>query len=758
MFKKASLSLLIFLCELFSFTIQAQVIACQNDTNNNTITLTFSLPRYSIHDTILPGCYNVQGLWNYVSVWNNDFGITDSLGLPELPQLTVDLNIPTDAHALYCEISNIQGTTISLNRHVMPNQLDIPKDSTVTYIPVSYDDEFYEGIDTFPKKTCYLADFFFIRNERGLGLTIMPFSYLPHSKTLRIIYSAQITIFYKRTEQHAGHQADSYLWGKYYSHIFKNYPTSTNANTNSGRYLMVVPLKYSSAIESFISYKRNIGYIVDTILLSSRETPTNIKNRIQSKYDDVSSRPDFILLVGGHADLPAYAGDSTSSDVNNPITDLPYALLSGSDLMQDAFIGRWPVSTTQELQAITNKTINTEAHTHLWSKKAVLIAGNDSRSYMRQKFIEAHETVNTDALIPAGFQTNLYQQPSCNTTRTALEWNPMYFVYSGHGSVKAMGEISDNCRINQAFFTGLNNSIPPMVFSFACKTGNFAYMSSEKCIGEMWISNENGSVVFLGSSVTTYPNSDNTIEKKLIGETIHEEDYIGSAVAKAFRKYRNNFWITSSYKKRYTKSYNLQGDPSLLIGGWGCVHNYYIENTSIESGDVHFYHANSTIAFTGSNNIMSGSSILLTAGQEIVFSDGFSSAMGSELSATIESCANLVRQADTIFNDDIENMKSNIQSEPTHIEEASLVVFPNPAEETIQIEYTVADVSGNTNVTISIIDLYGRMFYTSTREHYSDGVYLQQIAIGQLFPGIYIVNVTTDTSSVSKCIIKNNNL
>ena len=74
MFKKASLSLLIFLCELFSFTIQAQVIACQNDTNNNTITLTFSLPRYSIHDTILPGCYNVQGLWNYVSVWNNDFG------------------------------------------------------------------------------------------------------------------------------------------------------------------------------------------------------------------------------------------------------------------------------------------------------------------------------------------------------------------------------------------------------------------------------------------------------------------------------------------------------------------------------------------------------------------------------------------------------------------------------------------------------------------------------------------------------------
>jgi Secretion system C-terminal sorting domain/Cohesin domain len=82
----------------------------------------------------------------------------------------------------------------------------------------------------------------------------------------------------------------------------------------------------------------------------------------------------------------------------------------------------------------------------------------------------------------------------------------------------------------------------------------------------------------------------------------------------------------------------------------------------------------------------------------------------------------------------------------------SIIVFPNPTEGDIQIQFKIKEAS---DVDMSISDEVGRRVQTILKEHMPAGKYKYSANLDCLSDGIYILSVTTETESLHSKIIVN---
>ena len=84
----------------------------------NGFTVSFTLPSYSLRDTTLTGFYDTSEIFKYVKL--DDFGVTDDVGYPQLPQYSFDLHIPAGASGFAVASSGLVTQTVGINRRVVP--------------------------------------------------------------------------------------------------------------------------------------------------------------------------------------------------------------------------------------------------------------------------------------------------------------------------------------------------------------------------------------------------------------------------------------------------------------------------------------------------------------------------------------------------------------------------------------------------------------------------------------------------------------
>ena len=105
-----------------------------------------------------------------------------------------------------------------------------------------------------------------------------------------------------------------------------------------------------------------------------------LKLSFRHRYDNAATRPEFVLLVGDVQHIPSWIGTGEG----NPNTDLNYVQLAGTDKFADAFIGRFSVTTTQELQNALTKSIYMESYIATLAKKNVFMASTDNYADYRR--------------------------------------------------------------------------------------------------------------------------------------------------------------------------------------------------------------------------------------------------------------------------------------------------------------------------------------------------------------------------------------
>ena len=536
---------------LVSFTIISTTLFAQPEgisvvKTSNGYSVDFSLLQYNFSSITKEGS-------DYTEINIPGYGTEPEVGMPALPQITFNLFIPGGQVIPSLIIKSVYKSTLTLDNKIFPKQMYWSKENPFSDRPFTINSDYYasEGVI---KPLVKFSEPFVLGGVSGVMVTINPFEYNPKEDKLTITGSASFDINIASTGESATLKSEAY--NEFLENILVGYqPTESLL---AMRYLIITAPTFEAGLSSFISHKTAQGFTVDVFNTTATGTTTTaIKTFIQSRYDNTSTRPEYVLLVGDVQHIPYWVGGGEGT----PSTDLNYVQLAGSDKFADAFIGRFSVTTTQELQNVLTKSIYMETHIAALAKKNIFMSSTDNYQITEG----THNYVIDTHFQPAGWQnTKLYTVTYNATTQQlidALNANQRFAIYSGHGAETywADGPVLDQTQVRALTNTG----IYPFVYSFACVTGSYQIAES---FGETWIRTTNGGSTFYGSSVNSYWDEDDILERRLIDAMFNDDlTRVTPMMDKAKFDLAAYYGGVTPTVQRYLEMYNLMGDPSMPV-------------------------------------------------------------------------------------------------------------------------------------------------------------------------------------------------
>jgi len=514
--------------------------------SNNGYIVNFSLQQYNFTSV-------TEAEGEFVGIQIPGYGVTPDVGMPALPQISFNLFIPGEEQKPTVSINSFDQSTQILDKKVYPKQMYWSRERSLSERPFTISSDFYNsnGIE---KPLVNISEPFVIGGISGVMVTVFPFSYNPKEDKLLITSSATFEININAGLELPVYKSEAF--NEFLKNVLVGYqPTESLL---AMRYLIITAPAFEAGLTSFINHKSAQGFTVDVFNTTTTGTTTTaIKAFIQARYDNAATRPEFVLLVGDVQHIPSWIGTGEG----NPNTDLNYVQLAGTDKFADAFIGRFSVTTAIELQNALTKSIYMESYIATVAKKNVFMASTDNYAITEG----THNYVINTHFQPAGWNNlKLYTVTHNATTQQlidALNANQRFAIYSGHG-----GETSwaDGPVLSQSQVRALTNTgMYPFVYSFACVTGSYQIAES---FGETWIRTTNGGSTFYGSSVNSYWDEDDILEKRLIDAMFLEDlTRITPMFDKAKFDLATHYGGVTATVLRYMEMYNLMGDPSMPV-------------------------------------------------------------------------------------------------------------------------------------------------------------------------------------------------
>ena len=422
------------------------------------------------------------------------------------------------------------------------------------------DEAAYELAEDYPAERFALEELGIVRGQRLLLLTAYPVAF--NAAEQRITYYPRLAAEIRfEGGADTGHEL-SVMPGL--DQVVLNPEMLPVGARGVGNYLIIVANAYQTTIAPFAAAKSAQGFTVTTWVPTSASA-TTIKNYIQGLWGGPNS-PDYVLLVGDTDTIPEWEGGG----VGSPDTDLPYACMDGGDdWYPDIAIGRFPVRSTSQLQAIIDKTLYYEDGPLAdpdYVNRAVFMASEDNYTVSEG----THNWVIDNYMDPNDIVSDkLYSHTYDATTqqvRNAFNDGRFFGIYSGHGSTTSW---ADGPPFSQSDVNNLTNGdMYPFVCSFACVTGSYTLT---ECFTETWIRAANkGALAIYGSSVNSYWTEDDVLEKRLFDAIYDEGDDVPGEVGPVWNETRVRYLAqmgSGSTTRRYFEMYNLMGDPSLRFPG-----------------------------------------------------------------------------------------------------------------------------------------------------------------------------------------------
>ncbi|MDD3804480.1 MAG: C25 family cysteine peptidase, partial [bacterium] len=324
--------------------------------------------------------------------------------------------------------------------------------------------------------------------------------------------------------------------------LYYDYPEK-NVKSADDRVLIVYGDIFSLYEDSLRDYYSKRGYVSEAFPLSvCGSSVYGIDSFLENQY---SSEPySHLLLIGSSSVIPYFSGSGT----DYPATDLYYSLMDTLDYFPDINVSRLPFSEPGELFDYLEKTrAEYSGSKERYSDKAYFIASNDGYYHT---VVESTHAYSMQRLRSDGYDCDsLYGfYVSGTPISEALREGRELAVYSGHGSAFYwVGPSFYDTDID----TLLNSPNFPVVLSFACLTGNYAYTDF---FGYNWLkSGDNGSASFIGSSQYTYWSEDDLLQRSFIDSLTGSFSIIDAMnkAKKAFYGVYGDVPITRGYFERY---------------------------------------------------------------------------------------------------------------------------------------------------------------------------------------------------------------
>lgn len=495
-------------------------------------------------------------------------GFLTDIGKPALPVIRRLIVAPDNA-AVSCNVTGSQATSslsaLGFGPQIMPIQPPVPKiPGAIESAVFAQDPILYSSPAPYPASPVSATEAGILFGRRLLSLEICPFSIIPSTGMLTLLTNLVVTVSFTKPQAQAAALPMTVRDHTVLAGTVLNPPAATESVTASRKRLLIIaPDAFTNGLAPFITHKTSRGWLVECFGTNStgRSTAT-IQTFIKNRYLNVATRPDALLLVGDIAQIPCFNFNS----LYYPETDLYYGCMDGaSDWVPEFPVGRFSVNSTNQLATVIAKSLaHEQAALESWIKRITFMASRDNYTISEG----THNTVISNTLNRLGYTSGkLYCYTAGATAqqvKNAINKGCAFVIYSGHGNTTywADGPVFYPSDINSL----TNATHYPVIFSFACLTGEF---SLSECFAETWLRTASkGAAAILSSSVTSSWNEDDTLEKSIIKALFDEsQPTLGAAIWRAKQLYLGIYGTTTSTTQEYFEQYNLLGDPTLEISG-----------------------------------------------------------------------------------------------------------------------------------------------------------------------------------------------
>ncbi len=531
--------------------------------------------------------------------------VTSKIGAPELPAITRLLALPPQAgpqiEILEQEDTLLQGLYPAASAPHRREQEELSERADRSAPDVAY----YEGGKSWPEEMIRLGEPALWLGARVCPLDVFPVMTLGADASLSIMTFARFRVNFsggpvlnpgrERTVPEAftncvAAQVDN-------ADDFRRWvetDVSRLSQVALGHYLVVIPDAALTGLNTWLDYKRRMGFRV-TVLLKSEIGGTNplasvIKAAIQEIWD--ADPFEYLLLVGDvdrttnsftlMSDFIAGGQYAEYTWNENIVTDHPYSLLEGDDYFSDVLVGRFSADNLTQLSTISSRCrLYEEAPPtgvdQEWFSRAIMIYDVAEAGSRRETKLSIR-----DQLLAIGYtqvdtirnhQTNAVVSPTVvlnavNHGASMINYRGFGYRYSWHGPNFG----------NEHIFQLSNYGRWPFVTSIVCGGGDFGSMYSDPCFGEAWlregsVDEPTGAIAFIGpSEEDTHTMWNNAIDCGIYeGLTMEGLRTPGMLMQRG----KTELWEVFPNDRQwsgpgasvpfYFHCYNLLGDPGLVL-------------------------------------------------------------------------------------------------------------------------------------------------------------------------------------------------
>ncbi len=571
--------------------------------------------------------------------------LTDEVGLPQLPVLAQYISIPPGSTATL----QIEGyDEVSLpGYNVFPAQ-EPPIDKPGAPEPAfAKDDRFYRTGDRYPETIAELDSAAVIRGHDIAMVRVHPVSFDPSTGSLVLRKTIDLHVSFSSPDpdtKEARLRVRSDLFEEFVSGLTLNFASAEGEEVDSNstkqrplqdegaEVLIITHPDLSDAAQALALWKMKLGYstmvVQTTDINAAGPTADDIETYIENGYDNWTTAPDFLILIGDADLIPTHYETEHpyySSPAIDTGTDLYYATVDGSDYFADIAHGRIPVDTLQEASLVISKIIEYERDpppaTSFYTDAAVAAYFQDSSprdGYEDRRFILTSEEVR-DELLTQGYavsrfyNTRSYVSPTHHNSgsydsglaipndllRTSgFAWDAdahdvgdaindgiFTILYRNHGVSSNPSGTEDGWNhpeFQNADIASLTNYRQlPVVFSIACETGwfdgetdDFDTRNSECFCEELLRHRAGGAVGVFGSTRVSWSGHNEEIEKGFCdaiwpnflayGDNVGNQP-MGQVLNYGKAYYATQYTTDTTKRKAHFEMYHYFGDPTMRM-------------------------------------------------------------------------------------------------------------------------------------------------------------------------------------------------
>jgi uncharacterized repeat protein (TIGR01451 family) len=356
--------------------------------------------------------------------------------------------------------------------------------------------------------------------------------------------------------------------------------TDLRSGANEGRHVIVTVPALAAAAERLAEHRRSRGLSSKVVMLGEIydqfgdgiATPYAIRAFLAHAATAWREPPRYVVLAGeGSYD---YKGIKKTGDCIVPpfmmatalslfATDAPYSDPDG-DGTADLAVGRLPVATAAELDAVVDKIVGYErAPAEEWQTLATLSADVPDKG---GDFTGSSDA--TAALVPPGWSQTKVHMAEMSVTDARLRLigrinqGTAFLNFFGHGG---MDTLSGRGVLKTADVGGLaNGNRLPIVTAMSCVIGRFEIPGYD-CLGEALVLKAGGGAVAVWApSGLTYNEPSAALGRAFYRVVLQQgEGVLGEAILRAKTEAAAEGCPTESLAL-----YNLLGDPATVVAGF----------------------------------------------------------------------------------------------------------------------------------------------------------------------------------------------